>query len=50
MQAWVGVCCCAFSSLDSVMSFHLFTDFVCSEIISLREQSALCTKLESKHF
>lgn len=50
VKAWVGMCSCALSSLDSAMSFRLFTGFVCSEIISLREQSALCATLESKHF
>lgn len=50
MKAWVGMCSCALSSLDSAMSVRLFTGFVCSEIISLREQSVLCATLESKHF
>ena len=44
------MCSCALFGLDSAMSFRLFTDFVCSEIISLREQSALCATLESKLF
>ena len=50
MKAWVGMCSRALSGLASAMSFRLFTDFVCSEIISLRDQSALCATLESKHF
>ena len=51
VTVWGRACFHILSHLGSTVSFHSLPDFFCccSEILTLREQSALCATFESKH-